>query len=177
MLRCGEDVKQSRADTSLLIVQYARSTYISIRYEESAKQLLDTSQIVPWKSQNFHGGMRKFFGLIISFFRSIVWFFRRNFPCLRGEFSFSSELLEISSVGTGTFRRGTFFEPSSIWWAHEPRDPITASPISSIFCLKPLYKQINNKGKQDLALLPLCHFEVTDLCAWLYKRSLPMSWR
>ena len=72
MLRRGEDVKRPRADTSLLIVPYARSDYISTRYDESTKQLLDTSQIVPWESQNFHGGMSKFFGLIISFFRSIV---------------------------------------------------------------------------------------------------------
>ncbi len=51
------------------------------------------------------------------------------------------------------------------------------SPTWRIIIVQLFIGELTIRGEQDLAVLPLCHFEVTDLCAWLYKRSLPMSWR
>ena len=62
-----------------------------------------------WRLFILHGGVEKFFGTLISFFRSFISFFRSFISALRGKFSFSRELLGISSVGSDTRSQESFF--------------------------------------------------------------------
>ena len=49
--------------------------------------------ILRWSFLIIHGGIEKLIGTFISFFRSFISFFRTFMSALRGEFSFSRELL------------------------------------------------------------------------------------
>ena len=48
-----------------------------------------------------HGGIKKFFGTLISFFRTFISFFRTFISRFRGEFLFSRELSGNFSVDIG----------------------------------------------------------------------------